>query len=216
MDSDELTPAKAKLWMRAAHGLLAIYWLTIFALTHVPRLPPPPNVPQADKIAHLLSYGLLAVLYFTARSTVRPLVQSDYWKGLLLFAAYGMADELLQIPVGAALRRARLGRRHDRGTRRDRLVSDRRFPPPQIEFVKNARAQLLSLCCLLVKFTCMHHVSANDAKKVFTRYRVGGELSFPRNPACRVGRGNRYGGGSSIAGGNFSVKQNVILRSLGL
>jgi VanZ family protein len=100
MASDESQPDRSSPWRRAAHGLLAAYWLGIFTLTHVPRLPPPPNVPQADKVAHLLAYGVLAVLFFTARSQVRPLVRRDYVIGLLIFAVYGIADELLQIPVG--------------------------------------------------------------------------------------------------------------------
>ena len=100
MTSEDAQPDRARPWMRAAHGLLAVYWLAIFTLTHVPISPPPTAVPNADKIAHLLVYGLLAVLYFAARSTVRPLVRSDYLTGLLIFALYGVADELLQIPVG--------------------------------------------------------------------------------------------------------------------
>ena len=100
MTSDESQPDRSSPWMRAAHGLLAVYWLAIFTLTHVPRLPPPPNVPQADKVVHLLAYGLLAVFFFTARSSVRPLVRRDYLIGMLIFAVYGVADELLQIPVG--------------------------------------------------------------------------------------------------------------------
>jgi len=100
MTAEDAKPENPRPWMRAAHLLLALYWLGIFTLTHVPRLPPPPDVPQADKWAHLLAYALLAVLYFSARSTVRPLLRSDYAKGLLIFVVYGAADELLQIPVG--------------------------------------------------------------------------------------------------------------------
>lgn len=100
MTSDEAQPDQPQLWKRAAHGVLALYWLAIFTLTHVPISPPPTRVPNADKVAHLLMYGLLALFYFAARSTIRPLVRSDYLQGLLIFALYGVADELLQIPVG--------------------------------------------------------------------------------------------------------------------
>jgi VanZ family protein len=101
MTSEESQPDGARPWMRAAHGLLAVYWLAIFTLTHVRISPPSPSLlPNADKIVHFVLYGLLAILFFTARSMVRPLMWRDYLIGMLIFAVYGVADELLQIPVG--------------------------------------------------------------------------------------------------------------------
>src|SRR6187549_1352694 len=100
MDSNDAHPDRARFRIRAAHGLLAAYWLGIFTLTHLPQLPRVAGVPNVDKVAHLLAYGLLALLYFTARSMARPLMWRDYLIGMLVFAVYGVADELLQIPVG--------------------------------------------------------------------------------------------------------------------
>jgi VanZ family protein len=78
---------------------LAGYWCTIFVLTHMParRLPAPA---VSDKVAHMAAYfGLAALLYawlwvrYPARRTI------GLWV-IGICAAYGAADELLQIPVG--------------------------------------------------------------------------------------------------------------------
>lgn len=100
MPADEAQPAAVRPWRGIAHGVLAVYWFAIFTLTHVPRLPPPPDVPQADKWAHLLAYAVLAILYFTARATAGPLGLRQVATGVVIFALYGAADELLQILVG--------------------------------------------------------------------------------------------------------------------
>ncbi len=81
-------------------GALGAYWVTLFLLTHLPvEQLPMPNI--SDKVLHLGAYGglggLLVVAYW-----VRPGISRGRqlaWL-LLLLAAFGAVDELLQIPVG--------------------------------------------------------------------------------------------------------------------
>jgi VanZ family protein len=75
------------------------YWLALFAATHIP-LPPPgeisePHVPW-DKFVHFGGYFVLTLLALLCLSRSRWLQWTHYAGVFLLFASYGMIDELTQ------------------------------------------------------------------------------------------------------------------------
>lgn len=72
---------------------LAIHWLTIFILTHLPAQHLP-NVKVNDKIEHMLAYFVLSVLLYGALR-IRA-VKYTGWIVLLTCAVYGALDEYLQ------------------------------------------------------------------------------------------------------------------------
>ncbi|MDA0834545.1 MAG: VanZ family protein [Planctomycetota bacterium] len=81
---------------------LAVYWLVLFIGTHV-QIPSEVNqVLQEgnDKLIHAGMYALLAILWGTWRSTLTTWTWRETVHGIIILALYGMADELLQIPVG--------------------------------------------------------------------------------------------------------------------
>jgi VanZ family protein len=71
----------------------AIYWLTLFVLTHIPQ-PRMVDVPLGDKTAHLIAYALLASLLLLSlrKSRVRKVEAIT----LLICISYGAIDEWLQ------------------------------------------------------------------------------------------------------------------------
>jgi hypothetical protein len=77
----------------------ACYWLALFISTHVPKLPRIGPPAGGDKIAHFVGYALLAFL------TCTVLLRRSRWsRGTALailagLTAYGVVDELLQIPI---------------------------------------------------------------------------------------------------------------------
>lgn len=87
-----------RLWLR----LLPSYWLFLFVVTHLPRLHLPDMVPQEDKIAHVIAYGLLALLLWKFAESVRraPLGPRFVWVALAVLAGYAALDEYLQSFVG--------------------------------------------------------------------------------------------------------------------
>lgn len=87
--------AKLKPWLI---GTLAVYWLVIFWSTHTPK-PPQTGLPS-DKWEHYFAYSGLAFLLGMVLAGRKPFTR---WSALRIFfivAAYGIVDELLQIPVG--------------------------------------------------------------------------------------------------------------------
>ncbi|MBL8877663.1 MAG: VanZ family protein [Phycisphaerales bacterium] len=85
-------------WYRRA---LPTYWLSLFILTHLPKLRIPGEIPQSDKIAHFGAYGLLAFLLWRFVETFgQPLTSKVAPRLLALIAAYGVIDEVLQGLVG--------------------------------------------------------------------------------------------------------------------
>jgi VanZ family protein len=100
MEPTHALPKKYSPWCWAAHLVLAGYWLMLFGATHYPRVALPTAVPYVDKVAHFVAYGLLSLFYFTAANVRHSLRKADFVRGWLVLASYGVADELLQIPVG--------------------------------------------------------------------------------------------------------------------
>jgi len=78
-----------------------LYWAALFCATHIPapRLPP---IPVTDKTAHLVSYGVLAMLLHLALFRAdRSRSSTDVAMLVLtILLAYGAIDEWTQIPVG--------------------------------------------------------------------------------------------------------------------
>lgn len=79
--------------------LPACYWLALFVGTHWPG-DGLPSVGHSDKLLHFGAYGGLALLVGTV---VRVHRKPSPWLPaigvLLLLMAYGMLDEMLQIPI---------------------------------------------------------------------------------------------------------------------
>lgn len=90
---------KSQTIRRSAWVLTGIYWLCLFAMTHVPA-PRLPQVGVSDKTAHMTAYALLALglgisLWLGRFSPVKACLIA-----LAIAAAYGAVDEISQIPVG--------------------------------------------------------------------------------------------------------------------
>ncbi|HTL28471.1 MAG TPA: VanZ family protein, partial [Tepidisphaeraceae bacterium] len=73
---------------------LAVHWITIFVLTHLPAKKLP-KVPVNDKIEHSTAYIVLAVLLYASLRLLRPRMVL-WWIVLLNGMIYGAADEYLQ------------------------------------------------------------------------------------------------------------------------
>lgn len=84
--------------VRHAKVIWGIYWVSLFALMHTPKLPTPPMpVSHIDKVFHAVSYAILAALGATValRAGTR-LTRGWYLKWIVVYTAYGGVDELLQ------------------------------------------------------------------------------------------------------------------------
>ena len=89
---------------------LAIYWPTLFVFSHI-RVPE--KVQEAgvsDKTLHFLAYATLVFLLWFALNPERKVCwrKATVWWVLLIVAAYGIVDELLQGYVGRSCERADL------------------------------------------------------------------------------------------------------------
>lgn len=79
------------------YRLLPAYWISLFCVTHFPKLSIPGNMPQSDKLAHGSAYGLLAFLYWRfVQAMGRTPGRAFVWVTLIVLAAYGAADEITQ------------------------------------------------------------------------------------------------------------------------
>ena len=79
--------------------LCAAYWVALFTLTHLPRVPVV-GEPVPDKLAHFLAYGVLAgVLYLAKWASGSPAKRSAYFV-LTVSLLYGAMDEITQPLVG--------------------------------------------------------------------------------------------------------------------
>ncbi len=90
---------KQDLFARGVQATLVCYWSALFVATHIPKVPS--SVAHvSDKLMHYLAYSGLAFLLaaaFTTRWQFRP---AHYVTLFSVVAIYGIADELIQIPVG--------------------------------------------------------------------------------------------------------------------
>lgn len=75
--------------------LLAVYWLAIFAATHLPQAALPPST-LGDKAEHFIAYGLLAVLLNLWLIHRFPRLPMPWLWTLCIAMAYGAIDELTQ------------------------------------------------------------------------------------------------------------------------
>jgi VanZ family protein len=99
--SGSTSPSAAVLprFRRAIGWTLAVYWTALFIGTHMP-LPQLKEMPRfSDKVMHFGAYAGLAFLLGLWRSARRGYARGVPWTILLVVALYGVADELLQIPV---------------------------------------------------------------------------------------------------------------------
>lgn len=75
-----------------------VYWLALFVVMHTP-IPPRPPLPIQflDKVAHATTYAILAALcaWWALRSGTQ-LRRAWFFKWIIIFAVYAVADELLQ------------------------------------------------------------------------------------------------------------------------
>ncbi len=83
---------------RSAYLLLGLYWLLLFAGTHLPRVGI--SGPRFfDKVLHFSAYLVLAVLTCLCVRWRRQLTLPVYLGIVAVLAAYATIDELLQIPI---------------------------------------------------------------------------------------------------------------------
>jgi len=79
-----------------AAAILAVYWIVLFTLTHVPGSAINGSLSVSDKVLHFSAYAVLA---FFAVWVLPWAIQRPHFRGLwvfLLLAVYGAVDELLQ------------------------------------------------------------------------------------------------------------------------
>lgn len=83
---------------------LAVYWISLFCGTHIPRLPLPSHFNLIDKVCHFAAFAVLALLATLACATRRRDAGVLDWRTLrnllLVIAAYGAFDEMTQPLVG--------------------------------------------------------------------------------------------------------------------
>jgi VanZ family protein len=91
-----MTSSKRPIWI-----VTALYWVGIFTLTHIPATKIPP-VPVSDKVEHMTAYGILGILLFACLSEPGRSRWVAAGAVIVVGLLYGVADELLQIPVGRA------------------------------------------------------------------------------------------------------------------
>lgn len=88
-------------WRHWYQRMLPTYWLSLFILTHLPKLQIPGDIPQSDKAAHLSAYGLLAFFLWRFVETFQyPLPRSFAPLAVAIIGVYGAIDEYLQGFVG--------------------------------------------------------------------------------------------------------------------
>jgi len=90
----------ARTRRRVLRIIFVAYWITLFGLTHLPKLPAYPGPRYKDKLTHVAAYALLTSLALGARliggrSAVRSAIM---WFAIL--SSYAAVDELLQPVVG--------------------------------------------------------------------------------------------------------------------
>jgi VanZ family protein len=87
------------LYRRVLFGALAVYWLAIFTATHVPTPEVIDLTEVSDKTLHYGTYAGLGLLLSASVAALGGWTVRRAAAVLLVVAAYGIVDELLQIPV---------------------------------------------------------------------------------------------------------------------
>jgi len=87
-----------RLRARIATAALAVYWIGLFVLTHLPR-GPRLLFPHADKAAHAAGYAGLAFLLALAVMRGRQITPTVFAVLFAVACFYGAVDELMQIPI---------------------------------------------------------------------------------------------------------------------
>lgn len=79
-------------------GALILYWPTLFILAHIPIPQLVRSAHVSDKSLHFIAYLILAFLLWFAINPQRKVnwLKASAWWVLLVLAAYGIVDELLQ------------------------------------------------------------------------------------------------------------------------
>jgi VanZ family protein len=75
--------------------LLAIYWLLIFAATHLPQAALPPTQ-LGDKTEHFIAYGILSFIMMFWIKLTRPRMRGVAIVVLAVCTLYAAVDELTQ------------------------------------------------------------------------------------------------------------------------
>jgi VanZ family protein len=83
-----------KFW----YGMVLVWFVTLFFLSSLPKLPPGPKIPFEDKVAHLVFYSIGATWFYLARRFRLPPVtgRAAMWSAVLFCALIGVTDEFHQ------------------------------------------------------------------------------------------------------------------------
>jgi len=98
MEPDEPGALQPKGKSRLVQVVLYVYWLTIFILSHIPKV----NVPRGWKVSgsmhHFGAYVVLTLLIFLNAGLIRrmSLRAKKTWLLIGVVIAYGVLDEFLQ------------------------------------------------------------------------------------------------------------------------
>lgn len=77
----------------------ALFWVAMFIGTHIPKVPDALQ-DVSDKTMHFVAYGGLAFLLALTSAAFQQVSWRRYLWVLAIASAYGVLDEVLQIPVG--------------------------------------------------------------------------------------------------------------------
>lgn len=84
----------------ALRVVFVAYWIALFGVTHLPKLPHYPGPRYNDKIVHAAAYALLAGLAVGAWRIGRGSAARSAVIWFVVLAVYAAVDELLQPLVG--------------------------------------------------------------------------------------------------------------------
>ena len=86
----------ADSWLVHRRVLLAVIWISLVILTHIPVPQTVQGLGVSDKLIHLVGYFPLGLLLPACR--VRGC--ETWWRCLIVIGIYGLLDEVFQMPVG--------------------------------------------------------------------------------------------------------------------
>ncbi len=94
------SPRFHRLIVWSVRAGLVLFWLAVFAATHMPVQHLPHSGVSNDKLQHLLAYAVLGGLLTSALATLRPWSWRLVLWAIAIAGAYGVLDELTQLLVG--------------------------------------------------------------------------------------------------------------------